>query len=110
MIFSKIFDIHPPLLTDFIQICDGAYDETDFILMEGTILEAVDFQINQSHAYDLLSYSLDDLDWKDSAKYFAFYLLESFLISENLINLQGNQIIEGILYLVSNIFGLKKDS
>lgn len=39
MIYGKIFDIYPPLMDDFLIICDQAYEEIDFIVMEGRILE-----------------------------------------------------------------------
>ena len=41
MLYGKIFDIYPPLLEDWIEICDGAYDKDELILMEARILEAV---------------------------------------------------------------------
>lgn len=63
MIYAKIFDINPPLLSDYLQICDGTYDETDILLMEFQIMQSVDFQINQSHSYDLLSFSLNHSNW-----------------------------------------------
>ena len=52
MIFGKIFDIYPPLIEDWVEICDGAYDKLDLILMEAQILEALNFDINSSHVYD----------------------------------------------------------
>lgn len=41
MIYGKIFDIYPPLIEDWIEICDGAYEKNDLILMEARVLEAV---------------------------------------------------------------------
>lgn len=41
MIYGKIFDIYPPLIEDWIEICDGAYEINDLILMEARVLEAV---------------------------------------------------------------------
>lgn len=34
MIYGKIFDVYPPILDDWVEICDGAYEREDLIMME----------------------------------------------------------------------------
>lgn len=52
MIYGKIFDIYPPLIDDWVEICDGAYDKNDIIIMEARVLETVNYNINTSYMYD----------------------------------------------------------
>ena len=54
MIYGKIFDIYPPLIDDWMEICDGAYEKNELIFMEARILNAISYDLNQSNEYDLL--------------------------------------------------------
>lgn len=62
MIYSKIFEIYPPCLGDYIIVCDNAYDEEDFLLMEARILEVLDFDLNTSYSYDMMTLIFKEME------------------------------------------------
>ena len=48
MIASKIEEIYPPVLKDYVYICDYAYSQDRILEMEANILETLQFDINRS--------------------------------------------------------------
>lgn len=48
MIASKIEEIYPPQIKDYVYICDYAYSKEKILEKESEILEALEFNLNKS--------------------------------------------------------------
>ena len=47
-------ELCPPLVDDFLYLCDDAYTRDDLLKMERDILKAVNYDVNMSIAYRFL--------------------------------------------------------
>jgi cyclin B len=47
-------ELSPPLVDDFLYLCDDAYDHNDLVKMEQDILQRLDYDINIPVAYRFL--------------------------------------------------------
>ena len=54
LIATKYEEIYPPLLKDYVFICDGIYKAEEILEMEKSILFALDFDIQLTSAYRFL--------------------------------------------------------
>ena len=53
-ILSLLQELCPPLVDDFLYLCDDAYTREDLLKMERDILKVVDYDINMPVAYRFL--------------------------------------------------------
>ena len=83
MIQAKIYEIYPPTLKDYIVVCDYAYEEEDFLLMEARILTAINFKVNNSYSFDMMSALMLEMEADREAQCFGQFVLECFLLSEH---------------------------
>jgi len=54
LIACKYEEIWPPLIKDYIYMCDNAYSKDDIIRMELSMLTEIDFNVDFISAYSFL--------------------------------------------------------
>ena len=54
LIHSNSQELSPPLVDDFLYLCDDAYDRDQILAMERQVLLVVDYDINAPVAYRFL--------------------------------------------------------
>lgn len=107
MIVAKFEEIYPPLLKDYIGVCDNAYDKNQILEMESRILIAVNFNLTQTSSFSFLQ--LIQINVKLDAKAFVFarYILENALFDLSLLKYTNYILAVGAVFLANKIF--KKD-
>jgi hypothetical protein len=108
MISAKFEEIYPPLLKDYVCVCDNAYSRKEILEMEGQILEALNFQVTQTSSFAYLKMFNSKLKMDDKLFLFARYLLEAALFDLNSLKHDNCSLAAGAIFLVNKIF--KKDT
>lgn len=54
MIVGKYEEIYPPVLKDYVAVCDGAYKKQEILDMEARILLYVNFDLTQTSSLTYL--------------------------------------------------------
>lgn len=107
MIVAKFEEIYPPLLKEYVGVCDNAYTREQILDMESRILLAVDFDLAQTPAYAFLAQMQLDLGFDQRAFCFGQYVAESALFDPSLLKYSNHDIAAGAAFLVCKVF--KKD-
>lgn len=80
MIACKIEEIYPPLMKDYVYICDYAFTKEQILEMEGEILYEIKFDFAQSCYFDFVEFFQEKLKMDKKISCFIQYLIEmSFL-------------------------------
>jgi hypothetical protein len=107
MIAAKFEEIYPPMLKDFVAVCDYAYGKNEILSMESKILHAVNFDICHTSTYAYLKFFNSRLQLEDRLFVFARYLLENSLLDMGSLKHSNSLLAAGAIFLVNKIF--KKD-
>ena len=85
-IASKYVEIYPPLLNDFVYICDFTYSLNDIKLMEKDIILALDFHLSFTTSNAFLHQFLYQIGQKSPSKFQSLceYLLQKTLLNHEL--------------------------
>lgn len=51
MIVGKFEEIYPPILKDYVSVCDNAYTGPEILEMEALILQELDFDLCQTSSF-----------------------------------------------------------
>jgi cyclin B len=107
MIVTKYEEIYPPLIKDFIAVCDNAYSKENILEMEARILLSLEFDLMQTSSLTFLNQLQLKVNLETKALVFARYILENALF--DLLNLKYSnlELAAGAIFLVNKIF--KKD-
>jgi len=108
MIVAKFEEIYPPMLKDYVCVCDNAYSKIEFLEMEGKILQTLNFNVAQTSSFGFLKMFNSKLRMEDPMFVFARYLLECALLDTNSLKHDNISLAAGAIFLVNKIF--KKDS
>lgn len=54
MIIGKFEEIYPPVLKDYVAVCDNAYTPQDILDMEAKVLKGVNFDLCQTSSYQFI--------------------------------------------------------
>ena len=54
MIVGKFEEIYPPLLKDYVAVCDNAYSKKQILQMEAKILSKINFKLTQTSSFTFL--------------------------------------------------------
>jgi hypothetical protein len=108
MIVSKFEEIFPPMLKDYVCVCDNAYTKTELLEMEGRILGVLNFNVAQTSSFGFLKMFNSKLKMENSIFVFARYLLECALLDSSSLKHDNISLAAGAIFLVNKIF--KKDS
>lgn len=104
MVACKIEEIYPPLLKDYVYICDYAFSKEQILEMEGEILYEIGFDFAQSCYYDFLEFFQEKLRMDKKVYFFIQYILEMSLLDVKCAKYKGIEMVVGAIFLVRKIF------
>lgn len=99
LISSKIEERHPPCMDDFIYICDDAYQQHQFIAMEGRIIRSLGFDLNIPIPYRYLRRYAKAAFASIETLTLARFLLESSLLESRFLTYKASYMAASCLYL-----------
>lgn len=108
MIVGKYEEIYPPLLKDYVAVCDNAFTREEMVAMESEILLALDFDLNKTCCFVFLEYFRERLGLQERVFVFCRYLLENALLDASYLRFNQLTLATGAILLVNKIF--KKES
>lgn len=104
MIIGKYEEIYPPLLKDYVAVCDNAYTKEEILAMESEILSALNFELNKTCSFVFLEYFRQKHPLDDRAFVFCRYLLENALLDVSYLRFNNHILAAGAIFLVNKIF------
>lgn len=104
MIVGKFEEIYPPVLKDYIAVCDNAYKKEDILRMEESIITALEFNLTQPSSYYYLQLIHQKLKLDPRQLVFAQYILETALLDISALKFGNLAIVAGAVCLVNKIF------
>lgn len=104
MIVGKYEEIYPPLLKDYIAVCDNAYTREDIIKMEENIISALEFNLTQPSSLYFLQLLQQKLKLEAKPLAFAQYILETILLDMECLKFNNLTLVAGAVFLVNKIF------
>jgi len=104
MIVAKFEEVYPPMMKDYICVCDNAYSKRELLEMEGSILKALNFDIAQTSSFGFLKMFNSKIKMEDSVFVFARYLLECALLDTSSLKHDNIALGAGAIFLVNKIF------
>lgn len=84
LIATKYEEIYPPLLKDYVYICDQNYSAEEILEMEKNILFALDFDIQLTSSYRFLERFSKHQKLDQVTFFLAQYLLELGLLDSKM--------------------------
>ena len=84
LISTKYEEIYPPLLKDFVYICDKLFTSADILEMEKQILFALDFDIQLTSSYRFLERFAKHQNLDSVSFYLSQYMLELGLMDSKM--------------------------
>ncbi|XP_065887687.1 G2/mitotic-specific cyclin-B3-like [Dysidea avara] len=99
LIASKFEEISPPLVDDFIYLCDDAYKHDEMLQWERDILKTLNYDINYPVAYRFLRRLAKAANINLETHTLARYICESTLQEYQFIGVRPSQIAAGAMYL-----------
>jgi len=107
LLSSKVEELMPPLLSDFVYVCDDAYSADDILRMERRMLKVVGFDIGFPLSYSFLRRYAKVCKVGVRDLTFARYILETSLLHYDLnIDLSPSMLAVSALVLVFKIQGI----
>lgn len=104
MIVGKYEEIYPPLVKDYVAVCDSAYSKQEILAMESEMLLAFNFDLNKPSAFVFLEFFRLRAPLDDRGFAFARYLLETALLDLGHLKFGNAALAAGALFLVNKIF------
>lgn len=104
MVVGKYEEIYPPLLKDYVSVCDNAYKREDIIRMEESIISALEFKLSQPSSFYFLQLIQQKIKLEPRPLMFVQYILENALLDTDALNFNNLTIVAGATYLVNKIF------
>ncbi|XP_023704948.1 G2/mitotic-specific cyclin-B3 isoform X2 [Cryptotermes secundus] len=98
-IASKFDERIPPLVEDFLYICDGAYTHSELIKMETNLLKVVDFNLGIPLSYRFLRRYARCAKLSLSTLTLARYILESSLLEYSFVSESSSKMAAAALLL-----------
>lgn len=104
MIICKFEEIYPPLLKDYVAVCDNAYTKEQILEMEGFIIQALTFDVARTSCLAFLDQLQLRARLEPRAFVFARYILENALFDLHLLRYSNFVLVAGAIFLVNKIF------
>lgn len=104
MIICKYEEIYPPLLKDYVAVCDNAYTKEQILEMEGVIIQTLAFEVARTSCFAFLEQLQLRARLEPRAFVFARYILENSLFDLNLLKYSNLLLVSGAIFLVNKIF------
>lgn len=80
LIAAKYEEIYPPILKDFVHICNRSFTGPQILTMEQKILTAIDFDVKSHSQLRFLERFAKHAELNEEAMFFAQYLMEIALL------------------------------
>ena len=104
MIVGKYEEIYPPLLKDYVAVCDNAYTKQEILAMEGEMLLSFDFDLSRTSSFAFLELFTQKVPLDERSFAFCRYLLEIALLDLAHLRFNGGTLAAGAIFLVNKIF------
>ena len=104
MIVGKFEEIYPPVLKDYVAVCDNAYTKQQILDVEADILVSLDFDLTQTPSFGFLQFIHQQFKLDDKSFAFARYILENALLDIESLKYGNLFLAAGALFLVNRIF------
>ena len=104
MLVCKFEEIYPPLLKDYVAVCDGAYSRQQILEMEDHMIISLNFDLMRTSCFTFLEQLQLKINLEPRAFVFARYILENSLFDLNLLKYNNVQLVGGSIFLVNKIF------
>lgn len=104
MVICKYEEIYPPLIKDYISVCDNAYTKDQILEMESLMIKTLNFEMTVVSAYVFLEYLQLKIQMEPKEFVFARYILENSLFDLNCLRYGNLIIVTGAIFLVNKIF------
>lgn len=104
MIICKYEEIYPPLLKDYVAVCDNAYTKEQILEMEGSIIQTLNFDVATTSCMTFLEAMQLKLRLEDRAFVFSRYILENSLFDLSSLKYNNLVLVAGAVFLVNKIF------
>lgn len=99
LIASKFEELSPPLVDDFLYLCDDAYTREELLKMETEILQQLDYDINIPVAYRFLRRFARAADASLETHTLARYIAESTLQEYQFVGVKPSMLAACAMYL-----------
>ncbi len=106
LIVGKFEEIYPPLLKDYIKVCDNAFTKKEILSMEADILMELSFDICHASSLTILEHLQESIQLKEKPYFFAKYLLETSLVDSRCLKYRNMELVVGSLFLVKKLYKL----
>ena len=107
MMICKYEEIYPPLIKDFVAVCDNAYSKEQILEMESQIIVSLDFEFTVTSCFVFLEYFQTQIQLEPKALVFSRYILENALFDLKALKYSKHVLASGAVYLVNKIFRRK---
>lgn len=104
MLVGKYEEIYPPLLRDYVAVCDNAYKKEELLAMEEEILSVLDFQLNRTSSLVFLELFRQKISMTDQNFAFCRYFLEIALMDLAHLQFKNSVLAAGAIYLSHKVF------
>ena len=104
MIVAKFEEIYPPLLVDYVGVCDNTYTKEQILEMESRILIQINFNLTQTTTFAFLHHMQLYVNLDEKALVFARYIIENALFDLSLLKHSNLVIAAGAVFLAHKIF------
>ena len=104
MIVAKYEEIYPPLIKDFVAVCDNAYSKSQILEMESQIIMSLNFEFTITCSFVFLEFIQTQIKLENKAFVFARYILENAMFDLSCFNYSKLVLASGAVYLVNKLF------
>ncbi len=105
LLASKYEEIYPPEISDFIYICDSAYDKQQILSMEQTILKVLCYQMTIPSAHAFLVRFLKAAHADRKMVQLSCYILDGTLQSYTLLHYLPSQLAAAAVLIARKVVG-----
>ena len=98
LIACKYEEIWPPLIKDYIHMCDNAYTKDQIINMELSMLSELDFNVDFVSAYSFLERLSAMTESTLQTRHLAQYLIEISMLDYESIHTKASYLAASALY------------
>lgn len=104
MLVGKYEEIYPPVLRDYVAVCDNAYKKEELLAMEEEILSTLDFQLNRTSSLVFLELFRQKISMTDQNFAFCRYFLEISMMDLAHLQFKSSVLAAGAIYLSHKVF------
>jgi cyclin B len=104
MIACKFEEVYPPMLKDYLTVCDNAYSKAELLQMETDILSQLKFELAQTSSYTFLCAYNECLQMNEVEFCFAQYLLENAALHVSHLQYGNSLLAAASIFFVNKLF------